>query len=146
MCCNLSITRNSLHWHVWHNWRRSEWHPGGERRWNSRSLQFGQQQWANVTIWSCQFTDLLAKFQEAPLSSRDTCVFPHNLVHLYVKVTAMRCLSPFVGVVRECHFHPGRLCGEGVLWRGFNCHVHRSDSSRFSKLRVLAYCRRTRNQ
>lgn len=31
------------------------------------------------------------------------------------------------GVIRKRDLHPGWLRGEGVLWRGFDCHVHRLD-------------------
>lgn len=45
----------------------------------------------------------------------------------------MVCLSVLTsGVVRECDFHPGWLCGKGYLWWGVDCHIHRLEKNNVS--------------
>lgn len=46
----------------------------------------------------------------------------------YCRQVMVGCLSVLIsGVVRECNFHPGWLCGKGYVWWSVDCHLHRLD-------------------
>jgi len=55
----------------------------------------------------------------------DTCVYCYVLI--ISLMATLSCVFLPSGVVRECDLHPGRLCGQRVLWWGPDCHLHRLD-------------------